>query len=88
MPAAFLNIYSTGMYTLCTYAMYNNARNAPAEHKYQDNAVKQTIKCWNRKCRAAHVCTNRKQQLQTVNFAACDLRLWSIEPSDIKLDAE
>lgn len=55
MPAAFLNIYSKGMCTLCTYAMHNNARNAPAEYKYQDNAVKQTIKCWNRKCRAAHM---------------------------------
>lgn len=57
MPAASLNIYSKGMYTLCTctYAMHNNTRNDPAEHKYQDNAVKQTIKNQNRKCSAAHM---------------------------------
>lgn len=57
MPAASLNIYSKGMYTQCTciYAMHNNTQNAPAEHKYQDNVVKQTIKTQNRKCSAAHM---------------------------------
>lgn len=44
IPEASLNIYSKGgMYTLHLYiCLYNNTHNAPAEHKYQDNAVKQT----------------------------------------------
>lgn len=57
MPPASLNIYSKGMYTQCTcsYAMHNNTRNAPAEHKYQDKAVKQTIKTRDRKHSAAYM---------------------------------
>lgn len=68
--------------------MHNNTPNTPVEYKYQEN-VKQIIKTWDRNCSTAQqVCTNRKQETKTVNFAARDLRLQPIELSDRPLDAE
>lgn len=70
MPAASLNIYSKGMYTqcTCTRAMHYNTCNAPAEHKHQDNAVKQTIETRYRKSSAAHMCAPFESNSYRVNF--------------------